>query len=117
MFTVTPQSACSPLNGVSKVLTIPQMELYLAAAYKTLENRLGVDVVPAGMHMNRVSSLYPNIKTLSKDSKHPDYAGYFLVACCFYRKLYGTAPVPKKASLTNCNITDQELWLWAADPL
>ncbi|MCI8300957.1 MAG: hypothetical protein HFI69_11580 [Lachnospiraceae bacterium] len=97
------------VNGVSKVLTIPQMELYLAAAYKTLENRLGVDVVPAGMHMNRVSSLYPNIKTLSKDSKHPDYAGYFLVACCFYRKLYGTAPVPKKASLTNCNITDQEL--------
>ncbi|MEY8392388.1 hypothetical protein D3Z36_11475 [Lachnospiraceae bacterium] len=97
------------INGVSKQLTIPQMELYLAAAYKTLENRLGVDVVPAGMHMNRANNLYPNIKTLGNDSKHPAYAGYYLVACCFYRKIYGTAPVPQKAFLTNCNLTDQEL--------
>ncbi|MCI9083630.1 MAG: DUF4886 domain-containing protein [Lachnospiraceae bacterium] len=97
------------VNGVSKQLTIAQMELYLAAAYKTLENRLNVDVVPAGMHMNRANYLYPKIKTLGNDSKHPAYAGYYLMACCFYNKIYGTVPEPEKAVLTNCTLTTQEL--------
>lgn len=97
------------VNGVSKQLTIAEMELYLAAAYKTLENRLNVDVVPAGMHMNRANYLYPKIKTLGNDSKHPAYAGYYLMACCFYNKIYGTVPEPEKAVLTNCTLTTQEL--------
>lgn len=102
------------VNGVSRQLTIPQMELYLAAAYKTLENRLNVDVVPAGMHMRRANTLYPNIATLGGDSKHPSFAGYYLMACCFYNKIYGTMPDPQKAVLTNNNLTLQELKCLAA---
>ena len=97
------------INDVARQLTIAQMELYLAAAYKTLENRLNVEVVPAGMHMYRASRLYPKIKTLGNDSKHPAYAGYYLMASCFYHKSYGTVPEPQKADLTNCTLTIQEL--------
>ena len=46
---------------------------------------------------------------LGSDSWHPSWAGYYLSACSFYQRIYGTTPDPTKASLTNCNLTEREL--------
>ncbi len=77
------------LDGGSRALTVPEFQLFLAAAYKTLENKLGIEVVPAGMHAIRANLLYPQIQMVGPDSKHPTYAGYYLAACSFYQRIYG----------------------------
>lgn len=97
------------VNGVSKVLSANEMQIYLAASYRTLEHKLNVEAVPVGMHFRRANYYYPGIDMLGEDSWHPSYAGYYLAACSFYQKIYGTTPNPAKASLTNCNLTKQEL--------
>lgn len=102
------------VNGVSKVLRTEEMQLYLAAAYASLENKLGVEVVPVGIHAIRANMLYPQIEMRGPDAKHPTYAGYYLAACSFYQRIYGAVPDPRKASLKNCNITEQELVLLAS---
>lgn len=102
------------VNGVSKVPTAVEHQLYLAAAYKTLENKLGIEAVPVGMHTLRTNLLYPEIQMRGPDAKHPTYAGYYLAACAFYQKIYGTVPDPGKASLTNCNLTEEQLAVLAS---
>lgn len=102
------------VNGVSKVPTVAEHQLYLAAAYKTLENKLGIEAVPVGMHALRANLLYPEIQMRGSDAKHPTYAGYYLAACAFYQKIYGTVPDPGKASLTNCNLTEEQLVVLAS---
>lgn len=102
------------VNGVPKVLTTAEHQLYTAAANKTLENKLGIEVVPVGMHSIRVNKLYPEIKMVSSDSKHPSFAGYYLAACAFYQRIYGTVPDPAGAVLTNCNLTNDQLTALAA---
>lgn len=97
------------VNGIPKILTIDEMELYIAAAYKTLEQKLGVEMVPVGMHANRADKLYPQIKMRSNDLKHPAYAGYYLAACCFYYRIYGTKPIPFKRALSNCPLNQRQL--------
>lgn len=104
------------VNGVSMMLTSGELELYLAAAYRSLETKLGIEVVPVGMHYNRVHIMYPSIRMVGTDLKHPSYAGYYLAACSFYYRIFGTIPDPRKASLTNCNITEQELLILASMP-
>lgn len=97
------------VNGVSRTLTTAEHQLLSAVSYKTLENKLGVEVVPVGMHSLRTNILYPEIKMVGSDSKHPSFAGYYLAACSFYRRIYGTVPDPTGASMTNCNLTDIQL--------
>ncbi len=101
------------IDGESRVLTTPEFQLYLAAAYKTLENKLGVEVVPVGMHAMRTNLLYPQIQMTGPDSKHPTYAGYYLAACSFYQRIYGAVPNPSKANLSSCNLGEGDLKLLA----
>ena len=98
------------VNGTSRPLTTGEMELYLAAAFKELEHRFGVEAVMVGMHSYRINTLYPEINMLRNDSWHPTYAGYYLAACCFYQRIFGVVPDPLKADLSNCNLTKEELW-------
>ncbi len=102
------------VNGVDKILTTAEHQLYTAAANKTLENKLGIEAVPVGMHSLRVNKLYPEIKMVSSDSKHPSFAGYYLAACSFYQRIYGTVPDPAGTVLTNCNLTNDQLVALAA---
>lgn len=97
------------VNGTPRLLTTGEMELYLAAAFKELENRFGVESVMVGMHSYRINTLYPEINLVRADARHPTYTGYYLAACCFYNRIYGTVPNPLKATLTNCNITKDQL--------
>ncbi len=97
------------VNGTPKLLTTGEMELYLAAAFKELEHRYGVEAVMVGMHSYRINLLYPEINLVRNDARHPTYAGYYLAACCFYNRIFGTLPNPLKANLTNCNITNDQL--------
>ncbi len=101
-------------NGVDKLLTAEEMQLYVAAGYLTLEHKLGVEVIPSGMQFLRCSRLYPEIGLYRSDLKHPSYAGYFLAACTFYQKIYGYTPNPMKASLTLNNLAEWDLVRLAA---
>lgn len=98
------------VNGTPRLLTTGEMELYLAAAFKELEHRFGVEAVMVGMHSYRINTLYPEINMVRNDDRHPTYAGYYLAACCFYEKIFGEVPDPLKATLSNCNLTKEELW-------
>lgn len=98
------------VNGTPRLLTTGEMELYLAAAFKELEHRFGVEAVMVGMHSYRINTLYPEINMVRNDARHPTYAGYYLAACCFYQRIFGVVPDPLKATLSNCNLTKEELW-------
>ena len=63
-----------------------------------------------GMHSYRINTLYPEINMVRNDARHPTYAGYYLAACCFYQRIFGVVPDPLKATLSNCNLTKEELW-------
>lgn len=97
------------VNGTPRLLTTGEMELYLAAAFKELEHRFGVEAVMVGMHSYRINTLYPEINLVRVDKRHPTYTGYYLAACCFYNRIYGIVPNPLKATLSNCNITKEQL--------
>lgn len=97
------------VNGTGKLLTTDQMALYLGAGFAELENRFGIEAVMVGMHSYRINILYPEINMVRDDARHPNYTGYYLAACCFYNRIYGTIPDPLKASLTNCVVTDEQL--------
>lgn len=105
------------VDGVNRLLTTEEMSLRLAIAFKDLENRLGIDAVMVGMHSRRIDRLYPWIKLTREDDRHPTYAGYFLAASCFYYKIYGKTPNPWKASLTNSDISTDDLTLISALPI
>ncbi len=99
------------VNGTKRLLSTEEMELYLAAAFKELENRLGIEAVMVGMHSHRVNILYPHISMVRTDDKHPEYAGYFLAACCFYQKIYKALPYSWGLSLTNNrDLSERELF-------
>ncbi len=102
------------VNGVPTMLTAGELELYVAAACKSLEVRLGIEVVPVGMHYNRAHILYPWIRMVGADFKHPTYAGYYLAACSFYYQIYRNIPDPRKARLSNCDIGEREQILLAS---
>ena len=104
------------VDGVSRLLTTPEMSLRLAAGFKEIERRLGVEVVMVGMHSRRIETLYPWINLTQSDNKHPNYAGYFLAASCFYYKIYGKTANPWNASLTHCNVPVADLALLCALP-
>ena len=97
------------VNGTPQLLTAGEMELRLAAGYHLLKQMLQVEVVPVGMHANRAHILYPWMRLVGIDSKHPAYAGYFLAAASFYYRIYGELPDPRKATLKNCSLSEQEL--------
>jgi hypothetical protein len=97
------------VNGKKKLLTTEEMELYLAAAFQELENRLGIEAVMVGMHSHRVNKLYPDICMVRDDDKHPEYAGYYLAACSFYYRIFRTLPYPWETSLTGSNLSEREI--------
>lgn len=97
------------VNGKKKQLTTEEMELYLAAAFHELENRLGIEAIMVGMHSHRVNNLYPDIRMVRDDDKHPEYAGYYLAACCFYYRIFRTLPYPWEVSLKGSNLTEKEI--------
>lgn len=97
------------VGGTDRLLTTGQMELYLAAAFSELQNRSGVEAIMVGMHSYRVNLLYPEINMVRKDGRHPTQAGYYLAACCFYYRIYGTIPKPLKAPLSDYAMAGWEL--------
>ena len=97
------------VNGKKKLLTTEEMELYLAAAFRELENRLGIEAVMVGMHSHRVNKLYPEICMVRDDDKHPEYAGYYLAACSLYYRIFKTLPYPWEVSLTGSNLSEHEI--------
>lgn len=97
------------VNGTPQLMTAGEMELHLAAGYHSLGQMLPVEVVPVGMHANRAHILYPWMRMVGIDSKHPAYAGYFLAAAAFYYRIYGSVPDPRKATLKNCSLSEQDL--------
>lgn len=97
------------VNGKKKLLTTEEMELYLAAAFRELENRLGIEAVMVGMHSHRVNKLYPEICMVRDDDKHPEYAGYYLAACSLYYRIFHTLPYPWEVSLTGSNLSEHEI--------
>ncbi|MGN0393802.1 MAG: Ig-like domain-containing protein [Coprococcus sp.] len=93
------------VNGKNILLTKTQLQQYTQAAYTYIGNKLGLRVVPVGMAFSRCEQLYPDISLISSDDKHPDYAGYFLAACCFYKTIFDDIPrntenIPKDCQLT-----------------
>ena len=97
------------VNGKKQLLTTEEMELYLAAAFRELENRLGIEAVMVGMHSHRVNKLYPEICMVRDDDKHPEYAGYYLAACSLYYRIFKTLPYPWEVSLTGSNLSEHEI--------
>lgn len=97
------------VNGIPQLMTAGEMVLHLGAGYHGLKQRLGVEVIPVGMYANRAHILYPSMRLVGIDSKHPAYAGYFMAAAAFYYRIYGTVPDPRKATLVNCSLSEQEL--------
>lgn len=92
-------------HGKSTVLTIPQMQKGVAAAYDKIGKELNLTVVPVGMmfwHCNRV---YPAIPLYSADLKHPSYAGYYLAACTFYYEIFHEIPKGDADRLKGCDLT------------
>lgn len=97
------------VNNTPRLLSIGEMELYLAIAFRKLQNQLGIEAVMVGMHSYRINLLYPQINILRSDNKHPTHTGYYLAACCFYHRIYGKAPDPLKASLRRPKLSKEEL--------
>ena len=104
------------VDGVNRLLTTQEMSLRLAAGFKEVERQTGVEVIMVGMHSRRIDVLYPWINLTQSDNKHPNYAGYFLAASCFYYKIYGTTPNPWKATLTHSTVPTADLSLICALP-
>ncbi len=107
-------NSLTKVNGVPTMLTAGELELYVAAACKSLEVRLGIEAVPVGMHYNRAHILYPWIRMVGPDFKHPTYAGYYLAACSFYYRIFKSIPDPRKATLSDCDIGEREQVLLAS---
>lgn len=97
------------VNGTFQLLTAGEMELYLAAGYHELKQKTKAEVIPVGMYANKAHILYPWMRLVGIDSKHPAYAGYFLAAAAFYYRIYGEVPDPRKATLKNCTLPEQDL--------
>lgn len=104
------------VDGINRKMTTQEMSLRLAAGFKEVERRLGVEAIMVGMHSRRIDALYPWINLTQSDNKHPSYAGYFLAACCFYYKIYGKTPNPWNATLTHCNLPMGDLTLLCSLP-
>lgn len=97
------------VNGTKRLLSTEEMELYLAAAFKELENIFGIEAIMVGMHSHRVNKLYPEISMVRSDDKHPEYAGYYLAACAFYYRMFRSLPYPWQISLTGSNLSEREI--------
>ncbi len=97
------------VNGTNRLLSTEEMELYLAAAFKELENIFGIEAIMVGMHSHRVNKLYPEISMVRSDDKHPEYAGYYLAACSFYYRMFRSLPYPWQISLTGSNLSEREI--------
>jgi hypothetical protein len=65
----------------------------LSDAYLSIGCALGAIVVPVGMAWEAAFKDIPGIRLHDRDGSHPNPAGSYLSACCFYAALFGGSPV------------------------
>ncbi len=94
-------------NGLDKMDAIV-MECYMGAAGARLGQQFGLDVIPVSMQFYRCNLLYPDIKMMGADKKHPTRAGYFLAASCIYQKIFREQPVLNAKVLKEAELTQKE---------
>ncbi len=88
----------------SVIVTSYDMERYIGAAYTNIGKNLDLDVIPVGIQFYRASVLYPEIRLMGEDKKHPTKAGYFLVASCIYYEIFKSYPVLNESMLAHAGI-------------
>lgn len=106
----------SSKSGLDKLDAIA-MECYMGAAGARMEQQFQMDVIPVNMHFYRCNLLYPEIKMIGADKKHPTRAGYFLAASCIYQKIFQEEPTLNAEVLEQAELTKEEalslVQLWA----
>lgn len=85
-----------------------EMTVYTGAAHARLHAQFEVDVIPVGKQFYRSSVLYPKIKLLGKDQRHPSKKGYFLAASCIYYEIFGEKPRLNKEVRKHAGITKKQ---------
>jgi hypothetical protein len=62
-------------------------EAYLGAA-----KRNGALLAPVGVAWGRLRAANPELVLHTEDGSHPNFAGSYLAACCFYAAVFGASP-------------------------
>lgn len=68
-----------------------EMSKLIADAYENIADELKCKVVPVGVAWKKCLKEMPELD-LYCDYKHPNYAGTYLAACCFYSAFSGRSP-------------------------
>lgn len=103
--------AKTKVDGKGTILSEQEFQERTLYGCARLQETTGIEIVPVGMQVYHARQLYPTISMISTDLKHPDYAGYYMAAACFYQKIYGESPVAVAEELCYCTIDDLSLSL------
>lgn len=81
------------IDGVSRQLTMHEIQDYLSDSYYTIGNELGALVAPAGISFMRCREIYPEISLWQPDGYHPTPAGSYLAACTLFAAVFEQSPL------------------------
>lgn len=99
------------VEGEKKLLTLQEFQERALYGYARLQKDTGIGRIPAGAHTYYSTQIYPELNLVSDDLRHPNFAGYYMVAASIYYKIYNESPVVKAENLKKCDIDDNQLAL------
>ena len=99
------------VDGEKKLISLQEFLERSLFGYARLQATLDVEGIPVGMQTYHSTQLYPEIKMVSNDKRHPAYAGYYMAALNIYYKLFDEVPVNIAEDLKVENIGEEQILL------
>lgn len=96
------------IGGEEKTLSIKERLKYIQASHVYVGKETNIKVVPAGIAFYRCYLALPDVSWYKSDNKHPDVATFFVMACTFYKEIYGVQPSFENVFIEGVGLTDEE---------